>query len=465
MSPRRLEVGALLLAALLEALWVGSFWAVLATAAPALRVALCFCLVAAGGLLAARARRAAAAVAAAALAQGAAAPPPVTRAAPRYRLALLALGVGASAALAALGTPHGTRATLDAIAGAVTVVGVCLELGVLAGRAEIDPERALRRALRGFLLVFAIVFLAALGRHAPAGAGMLLALAVMAAAGLVVVARLRAIAVTVEGGTTPVRWIGAVLLVDLLALALALLVAAAPLNGALAWLGHPLVVGLRGLQDALGYAAAGVAYVIVRAIAAAVAPIHLHLHAPSVHGGSSHLVKTTTPRSRETHPLVAAVAGICAAVALGALAVWLLTRSLRVERRAAEETVVEEHERLAHEPELRAAGRRLAGRVRRLIERDRTPDEALRTEYRRLEHTLRRAGHERAPSQTVRRYLDACLADDAAHATRDRLICLYERARYAGPAGGVDWPEVEEFRRARRELRVHDGAQPSQRRP
>ena len=108
--------------------------------------------------------------------------------------------------------------------------------------------------------------------------------------------------------------------------------------------------------------------------------------------------------------------------------------------------MIEEHEHLAHEPELRGAGRRLARRLRRLVERDRTPAEALRAEYRRLERTLRRAGHERAPSQTVRRYLHTLTADEAG-ATRARLIVLYERARYAGPSGGLDWPDVEEIRR------------------
>ena len=43
----------------------------------------------------------------------------------------------------------------------------------------------------------------------------------MAAAGLIVVARLRSIAAAVEGGAAPVRWIGVMLLVDLVALALA----------------------------------------------------------------------------------------------------------------------------------------------------------------------------------------------------------------------------------------------------
>jgi hypothetical protein len=447
-SSRWLDAGAPLLAALVEALWAGALAALLTSSSPAGAVALCFCLIAAATLLAGRARRAAVAAAA----QGAESPSHVAAAAVRYRLALLALGVGAAAALAALAAPHGLRATTGAITRAVVVVGACLELGALAGRAAIDPEGALRRALRGFLLLFAVLFVAALSGHGLADAGVLVALAVLGAAGLIVVVRMRSIVAAVEGGAAPVRWIGAVLLVDLLALTCALLLVAAPLHGALAGLGGHLAAGLHGLQDGLAYAASGTAYVVVRAIAALVAPFHLHLHAVALRPPPSGPLKTATPRLDHAHPLVAEVVGIGALVAVAALAAWLIARSLRVERRASGDAVVEEHERLAHEPELRSAGRRFARRLRGLVERDRTPAEALRAEYRRLERTLRRAGLARAPSWTVRRYLDTCLAGDDVRDTRARLIVLYERARYAGPAGGVGWADVEEFRRARRGL-------------
>ena len=451
-SPRLLDAGGPLLAALLEALWVGTLAALIASSAPAGWVALCFGLIAAAALLAARARRAAAAGAAAALARGDEPPPTVTAAPAAYRLALLAVGAGTTAAITAATAPHGLRETAGALIGAVLLVGACLELGVLVGRAELDPDRALRRALRGFVLLFAVVFLAALGGHAPAGAGVLVAVAVLAAAGLIVVVRMRAIVAAVEDGVPPVRWIAVVLLADLIALALALLLTAAPLHGGLAWLSGPLAAGLRGLLDVIGFVAAAAAYVVARGLAALLALLHLHLHLPATRPGSSHPLRPAGQRPSHSDPLVAAIAVVAAAVV--ALVVWLVTRSLRVERRAGEETVVEEHERLAHEPELRAAGRRLARRLRRLVERDRTPAEALRAEYRRLERTLRRAGHERAPSQTVRRYLAACLAADESRDATDRLVSLYERARYAGPAGGLDWRDVEEFRRARRELRL-----------
>ena len=166
-----LDAGAPLLAALLEALWVGTLTALLTSSAPAGPVALWFCLIATASLLASRARRR---------------PPPtrrprwpgaepaphVTAAPARYRLALLALGIGAAAALVAVAAPHGLRTTSATVTRAVVVVAVCLELGVLIGRAEIDPDRALRRALRCFLLVFVVVFLASLGGHGPAGAGL-----------------------------------------------------------------------------------------------------------------------------------------------------------------------------------------------------------------------------------------------------------------------------------------------------
>jgi hypothetical protein len=454
MRSRRLDAGVSLLAALLEALWVGALAALLTSSSPAGPVALCFCLIAAATVIADRSRRTVAAAAAAAAAQGREAPPHVAAAPLRHRLALLALGVATAAVLAALTGPHGLRQTADATARAVLLVGVCLELGVLAGRAEVEPDGALRRAVRGFVLVFAVVFVASLARHGLPGAGVLVAAAVLGGTGLIVVARLRSIVAVVDGGGAPTPWIGAVLLVDLLVLTLALLLTAAPLGGALAWLGGPLVLALHGLQDAVAWAAAGIAYVVAWGIATLVAPLHLHLHPHAFRPSLPHPLRTTTPTHGRPDPIVAEVAAACALLAVAALSVWLVARSLRVERHAADDTVVEEHEHLEHEPELRAAGRRLARRLRRLFERDRTPADALRAEYRRLERALHRAGHERAPAWTVRRYLDACLATDDVRDASTLLVGLYERARYDDPARSVGWADVEEFRRARRELRL-----------
>ena len=50
-------------------------------------------------------------------------------------------------------------------------VAAALALGVLAGRAQIDPDKAVGRAVRSFVLVFTVVFLSSAGHRPLPGAG------------------------------------------------------------------------------------------------------------------------------------------------------------------------------------------------------------------------------------------------------------------------------------------------------
>jgi hypothetical protein len=337
-------------------------------------------------------------------------------------------------------------------------VGVSLELGLLVGRAEIDPERAFKRATRAFALVFVLVLISYAAGEPLAGSGVLVALTVLAGLALVAVARVLVTLRAIEGSRSVWRWTAGVVVAGLLALALAALVATIPAGGALAWLGDLVIAVLHGLLDVVGYLAAAAGYLILRALAALAGLLHLHPHLPEVKPPS------TTPlrviRQPQGHPRsgVPEVLGLAFLVALALVAVRLLLRSFRVERDSAAQAAVEEREQLVRPAaEVRAAGRRLAARLARLVRggRPRTPAEALRADYRRLERSLGKSGYIREPSWSVRRYLrslpeEAGGGGPARGAAVARLVTLYERARYAD--GGVDWPDADEFKRGRQAL-------------
>jgi hypothetical protein len=437
MSSRWPDLARLLLAALLEALWFGAAAALLVAAAPAATVPLCWAIVAGGALLAAAASSA----------------PPAQL---RYRLALLVFGLAITAALVAGTASHGVGQTIAVVVRSAVFVGVSLELGLLAGRAEIDSERALSRAVRAFALVFSVVLLSFATGEPLAGSGVLVVFVVLAGLASVAVARVLATLQAIEGRRSVWRWTTGVVLAGLLALALAALIAAVPGGGALASLGGVVLIALDGVLDAVGYGLAAGGYLVMRALTAIFGLFHVHLHRIELRPSSTTVFGEL--QQRQVHPRSALpqIVALVALVALGLAAAALLLRSFRVERGSAGEAAVEERERLASPAaEARAAGGRLVRRLARLIGgRPRMPAEALRAEYRRLERSLGRSGIPRELSSTVRRYLGSLPGDPA---TTARLATLYERARYADPASGVGWPDVDEFRRARKVLLLNRG--------
>ncbi len=436
MSSRWLDLSCLLLAALLEALWFGALAALLAGAALVPAVLISFAVVTAAAMLAWSARRALTDVRATAMPAG-------------HAVLLVALELGVAAVLVVEAAPRGLGHVVAAALVSALAVGVALELGVLAGRAVVDTDRAVRRAVRSFVLVFAVVFLSFATHHPLPGAGALIALVVLAGLALVAVGRAAVTLDATGGDGSAARWAGGVVAVGALVLALALLVAVAPLGPAPAWFGALLIVASRAVLDGLSYAIAAVGYVIVRAVVELADLVHLHPHLPHVQAPSTGSFKAASGLHAHGRTSVPGFVGIVAAIALAAAGLALLLRSLRVERDIDDETAGDEREQLARPAaELRSAARRLAQRLGRLVGagRARTPAESLRAEYRRLERSAAKAGFPREPSWTVRRYLGSLPGGAAATA---RLATLYEQARYAPGGGDLGVPEVAEFRETR----------------
>ena len=446
MSSRWPELACLLLAALLEALWLGTFAALLVTASPATAVAIAFAVVAAGALVAWTARLTLTDTRVTAVGTG-------------RRLLLVAVGLAVAAALVLAAAPHGVGPTVAAALSAVLGVAAALTLGVLAGRARLDAERAVARTVRSFALVFVVVFVAAAGRRPLPGAGVVLALTVLAGLALVALTRALATRQSTAGARAAGRWAGAVVAVGAIVVTLAVLLAVAPLGAAPAWLGGGVLDALRGLLAGIGDAIAAGGSVVVRGIVGLVGLLHLHIHPHLVQPQAHSTHKPASQARAQTTSIVPVVIGSCVVIALVVAGLLLLLRRFTVERDSDDDASVDERESLA-EPaaELRSAAGRFVRRLGRLVggSRGRTPAEALRAEYRRLERAAAKAGFPRPPSWSVRRYLDSLRGDTGSppgeEDTSTRLATLYERARYARAAGGLDWPEVEEFKLGRRAL-------------
>jgi hypothetical protein len=124
--------------------------------------------------------------------------------------------------------------------------------------------------------------------------------------------------------------------------------------------------------------------------------------------------------------------------------VFALRRLSREDSR--DEAVVEEREAVRSVSS--ATGAALGGirrRLRSLVygrRRPKTPAEAIRMEYERLERRLARAGSPRAAGTTVRSYLGSRVVAESPGAAAE-LATLYEQARYSGYA--VDDAQASRF--------------------
>ena len=448
MSSRWPDLVRLLLATFLEALWFGALAALLVAAPPAPVILLCWAVVAGAALLAAAARGAAAALGAAPA--PAALPPAAARPGLRRRRRpdrhRVAAGAGAES------WPWSCAARSSSACRWSSACSPAAPRSIPSGRSNArcvpspsSSPSCSSRTPRGSLWP---------GRGSSSLSTVLAGLALVAVARALVTLR------AIEGRRSVWRWTAGVVAAGLLALAVAALIAALPAGGALASLGGLVLVVLHGLLDVVGYVIAGIGYLVLRAVVALASAVHLHPHLPQLRPPSTWHLNIVKQPQTQTHPRsgVREVLGIVVLVALALLAVRLLLRSFRIERDSADETAVEEREQLVRPAaEMRAAGRRLVDRLSRLVRggRPRTPTEALRAEYRRLERSLPRNGYVREPSWSARRYLGS-LSGEAGDggpergAAVARLVTLYERARYADDS--VDWPEVDEFKKGRRAL-------------
>ena len=146
-----------------------------------------------------------------------------------------------------------------------------------------------------------------------------------------------------------------------------------------------------------------------------------------------------------TRVLVMAGLAALAIAASVAVVVFALRRMSREPSR--DEAVVEEREAVrsvssATGAALGGLGRRLSALVRGR-RRPRTPAEAVRADYARLEHRLARAGSPRAAGTTVRSYLGSGVATDESPGAAAELATLYELARYSTDA--VDDAQARRF--------------------
>lgn len=355
------------------------------------------------------------------------------------RAALAAVVLLATVALVAAGRGWEHQYLGWQVVRAVVFCAVVGLLGVWLGRGDSGPDEAFGRAARAFAAVCALLALSALsatGVEAPAAA----VAAVIVAGGLhVVVLRYRALTdVVAEDDRLPVwPWllaVGGALVVVLVVTALvAELLGVAPLH-ALASV----------VATALAYVAEGfarVAAVILRGLSWLGGLFHLEIpqyEVPEVRSVGEPLpTATKTPAAasqtgRAVATVVATGLAVLAAVAVVVLALRRLTREP-----PRDEAVVEERESVRSVTSATGAA---LGKLRRRVfalarggRRTRTPAEAIRLRYERLEARLARAGSPRDPGTTVRAYLCVSVTAEEPGAAAE-LASLYELARYSGRA-------------------------------
>jgi hypothetical protein len=269
------------------------------------------------------------------------------------RLLAMALIVAAAGALLVAGRAWAHPSPLWLVARDVVYSGGLVALGLYLGREPQSPETAVRRAVRGFGLLCAVLALAALVGSEPRWAPGTLVAALLIGGLLVAIVRYRTLSALVDPTERLPAWPW------LLAVAGAVLAVVA--TGAL--LSQVLRVevvlwALGAVAAVLRYALAAVAYLagfvvldLARVIARILSALHLHPWHPSMH-------RPAPPHATQLRRLSARhltiwrgsrlVATVLAAVAAVGLSFALVTLALRRFRREppAQVMVVEEREAL-----------------------------------------------------------------------------------------------------------------------
>ncbi len=292
-------------------------------------------------------------------------------------------------------------------------------LGLHLGRESQTPETAVRRAIRGFGLLCAVLTVAAVVGSAPGWAPWALVAALLVGGLLVAIVRYEALTDLVDPIERLPAWpwllavTGAVLIVIAVGALLSQVLRVETVLGALSVLAGVLRYGLDGLAYLIGYAADE----LVRAIAALLSMLHLHawhiVQRPRAVPTPTVFRRLSSPNLkvwRGSRLMFTAVGALVAVVVSFTLVAVALRRFRR--EPPAEVMVVEEREALAS---LRSAAGAFAARLgrrlrRRLASRRRgpgTPAELVRRRYADLERRLARAGRPRLPGVTVRDHLAA----------------------------------------------------------
>ncbi len=366
----------------------------------------------------------------------------------------------ATAALVMLQWPADARSVATLTLRDAVFVLLALWLG---GRATgtTEPRAVTITAARCFALLVAVL-VAARAAHQPLGGAVTL-VCVALVAGVAVVALTRVadeLGDRARGGRMPRSVLGLVVVMGLVVVLLA--VASGPLQGPIDDLLGLIAAGLHRAADGVAFVVSWLAGAIMRLFSAVG---DLLRGGPQDEPGmesSPGPPATPTPGSTPggssewAQVFIWLLVAVCAAG--GLLLLWRHTAW----RRADEPAGAEEHESLAGRGALRRrAFSRLAtmlARVERAVA-PRTPAEALRREYRRLEAALAAAGHGRAPDVSARAHLASLPLpeDEGVGALPDVLASLYERARYS--PFGCERQDVARFRELGDRLRAVVGAE------
>jgi hypothetical protein len=332
-------------------------------------------------------------------------------------------------------------------------------LGVSLGRTSLSPEVAVRRAVRGFALLCAVLVCAAVAGSTPGWAPAAVVAALVGGGLLIAIVRYVALSGLVDPADRLPAWpwilsvVGAVLGV----IAIGALLSQVLRVDVLLW-------ALDGFAGVLRYALGGVAYLIgsagaglLRGISWLLSVLHVHALDPA---DAPHLAaRPPVLKLRHeggtriwsgTKPLVTAVGAL---VAIG-LSLVLVAVALRRFRREppSDDAVVEEREALGS---LRSAAGVVAARLRRRLRRrlvalrrhdPRSPAQLVRLRYAELERRLSRAGQPRLPGVTVRDHLVGLAppgTQPLPSSPADDLVAIYELARYSAHA--IDPAQADRF--------------------
>jgi len=321
-------------------------------------------------------------------------------------------------------------------------------LGVWIARGDFGPGEAFARVARAFGILCAVLVLCGLTGTPVQWPAAAVATVVVTGGLHVALLRYRVLTdVVAEDDRLPVwPWLLAVTTAIVAVLVVTGLAAA--LFG-----GDTLHTVLTEVLTVVAYAASGLAWgvaQVIRGVAWLAGLAHVHLpqyQPPKVPAGGGVARPHHQPPlavSALTRTLVSVGLAALAIAAAVALAVFALRRLSRDPSR--DEAVVEERESVRSVSA--ATGVALGGIGRRLRSfvggrrRPRTPAEAIRIDYERLERRLARAGSPRAAGTTVRAYLGSGVTAEPSGAAAE-LATIYELARYS--AYTVDDTQARRF--------------------
>jgi Domain of unknown function (DUF4129) len=349
---------------------------------------------------------------------------------------------------------------------AVFVSGLVL-LGIRLGGDDLTPETAVRRAVRGFALLCAVLVCAAIAGSTPGWAAAAVVTALAAGGLLIAVMRYRWLTDLVAASDRLPSWpwllavTGAILCVVAIAALLSQLMDVDLLRWLLGAAAAVLSTALDAIIYAVGWAGAGLA----RALGWVLSLFHVRAPHLDLKPPPASRVKVAVPPYRPAVPgssatrLVVTVAGALVAVVASLAVVVFALRRLR-RRSAADEAIEEEREALGSLREAAgAAAVRLGRRLRRFASlgrrEARSPAELLRLRYAQLEQRLTAVGRPRPLGVTVREYLTQCAAAMEVPPPAADLAGLYELARYSAHA--VDEAQARRFDELAQALRPRAG--------